>query len=811
MTWLSRLLPQTPSLQRRVSTHHNRTAKQRRRVMTLESLEQRVVLSNVSASFAAGVLTINTDSFNNQFKITETTAASPNFGKVTVSSLAPYTTINSTAADYQTPSAVTAINVKVNGSFRTSDVIQLVGAGKTAATTVKTVNINVGWAALNLSVDGVNNSGAFSLTTMGKLDASISNSAFSSLSIDQSNGCCQATVDLNNDLIPGAVSIKEGKYSNDSVSIEDSVLGSTLVAQGNGSGDSVSVSTSSVRDLTVNQGDGSGDSISIDGLKVASNSFGVLTNQGNGNGDSTTITGVTVAVPVFNRPILVPSIYVNQGNGSGDSASVSSSNVPGNIVITQGDGAGDSASIADSFAGLIYRGLPMFGVMAINQGNGNNDSASVDNVVANAIYVNQGDGNEDSASITNSTSNGDVAINQGNGGPNPDDFVGDTATIDNVTAFGGIWVVQGNGDYDSASITNSTAGDDISITQGDGFNDQAIIDSVSTSGAIEIVQGSGDYDYASITNADPTDISITQGDGYADQAVIDTVVADGNIWISQGNGDYDVASISNATSNYGAIWIDQGGGYSAYASISNVFAWDDVSITQGDGTLDSASIDGAQAWNIWIEQGNGVLDYASVTNSTAYGDAVPVFDNAGNLIYWIDDGGNISITQGDGYGDYALVDTVSANNIYVTQGNNLLPADPSVCYGYPGDGVDINNALVTSDIQVTQGTEGSTDGYYYTGIGTAGPVTAGGWTSITQAGGANQVFLGGDGSTFDTNYLDVFTGLGGGGFVQATNTTVYHGSFWGFDFTVDGGGDGNTLYLAGGDFGVVGSSNYNVV
>ena len=112
---------------------------------------------------------------------------------------------------------------------------------------------------------------------------------------------------------------------------------------------------------------------------------------------------------------------------------------------------------------------------------------------------------------------------------------------------------------------------------------------------------------------------------------------------------------------------------------------------------------------------------------------------------------------------------------------------------------------------VLQGTEGETEGYYYTGIGDQGPVTAGGWVNVVQAGEGNQVVLGNEDSSLDTYFLDVYTGDGGGGFVQATNTSVFWGSFLGNDFTVDGGGDGNVLYDAGGNSGVTGSDNYDTV
>ena len=52
MTWLSRLLPQSPSQHPANHNHRTRQAQRRRRMATLETLEGRTLLSNVTVSFA---------------------------------------------------------------------------------------------------------------------------------------------------------------------------------------------------------------------------------------------------------------------------------------------------------------------------------------------------------------------------------------------------------------------------------------------------------------------------------------------------------------------------------------------------------------------------------------------------------------------------------------------------------------------------------------------------------------------------------------------------------------------------------------
>src|SRR5271157_2015404 len=108
MTWLSRLLPQSPSLQRLANhNHRSRQAQRRRRMATLETLEGRTLLSNVTVSFAGGALTILGDAHNDSFSITEQSAAAG--GKVTVTSTSPQTTINKTSVPFVSPQAVTSI------------------------------------------------------------------------------------------------------------------------------------------------------------------------------------------------------------------------------------------------------------------------------------------------------------------------------------------------------------------------------------------------------------------------------------------------------------------------------------------------------------------------------------------------------------------------------------------------------------------------------------------------------------------------------------------------------------------------------
>jgi hypothetical protein len=175
------------------------------------------------------------------------------------------------------------------------------------------------------------------------------------------------------------------------------------------------------------------------------------------------ITGVMAPSPLTSI-VLTPSIIVTQGRGAGDRASVVGSSLPGSISITQGDaagGPGDSAILSDDAVGAT---ATIGSQILYSPGN---------------LSIKQGDADGDTASISNSTATGDASITQGNGGGAVVDGVpqpGDSATISGVIAGivipdspyfsgGNINIIQGSGSGDTASLLNSTAVDNVSITQ----------------------------------------------------------------------------------------------------------------------------------------------------------------------------------------------------------------------------------------------------------------------------------------------------------------------------------------------------------
>ena len=90
-------------------------------------------------------------------------------------------------------------------------------------------------------------------------------------------------------------------------------------------------------------------------------------------------------------------------------------------------------------------------------------------------------------------------------------------------------------------------------------------------------------------------------------------------------------------------------------------------------------------------------------------------------------------------------------------------------------------------------------------------------TLVLQAGANNEVDLGdGTGTAgtgapwdFETTFLDIFTGGGGGGTVVAINTKVDLGSAQGNNFVIDGGDGGNQFIDLGNNVNLTFSNRYH--
>ncbi|MGC8638399.1 MAG: beta strand repeat-containing protein [Isosphaeraceae bacterium] len=788
MTWLSRLLPQTPGFSRATTRDRIRQAKRRRRQSTLETLEGRVVLSNIGVAFSTttGLATLTGDLGSHAFSVTE------NNGSMVIAATNSSTTINN-AASFTINHQVNSLKINLSSSPITAltNTIQIgaaAGAPKMSTIAITSSAVGAHPACLNLDVSanltgsGVNLYSAFNVSAGGALNANVSNDSFGSVSIIQtSTSTCSASVTMNNDNVTGNVTVTEGMAGGDTITMTGDNFGVTNLTQGGGNGDLVSVTKTNLRALNVNQGGGANDSITVDTVGVYSMvlppNSGISTLQGNGNNDVTVVNRIsTFGTP--NNPNYPVSISVTQGSGNSDSATVSNANVTGNIGITQEATGTTNSGIADTATILnVNDGWNGYnGATTITQGDGGANTqsesdgtevipgyttATIDNSGAPAGYqvgyaaITQGMGIGDVATIqTVNAVSGGLSITQGLAAAT-NALGGDQALIDSSTAVLGISITQGSGGpfvdtnevthFTTATISNSTStGDDfdISITQGNGNGDIATLSSDTSAGGAWILQGTGSGDQATIdpTQADDA-VSITQGNGNGDSATIQFVtvttadVPEGEIngiAINQAGGG--ATALVDSSTAPGDISVMQGGGS---VTVSSDSAGGNILVTQGDG---SVAVSGSTAGgDISVDQtGNGNGDSVNVSGSTA--------------------GGDISITQGNGNTDSVAVSgSTAGGDISVDQTGNGN-----------GDSVNVSGSTAGGDIWITQ-SNGNTDSVTVTDD-TAGSVVfnppyyteTGGTVTITQGNGAGDQVVVGPGSVGNTfNNLNITQGNNG--------------------------------------------------
>jgi hypothetical protein len=463
MTWLSRLLPQSPSLHLAGRNNRTRQAQRRRRMSTLESLEGRTLLAgNVTVlPVVAGLLTINLDTHSDHVNINE------NGGNTVTVSGSGGTSVNHLTLGVPVKSfQVTSIVVNVAGTSQNSPVITLTETAG-ASSGIKGVAFNSNGVGptngpdVTLAVTGVKNGGPLNVTDKpgGQLHVLVAGSQFTSMDIEQW-GCCNATVDLENDSTTahGAVTVSEGWAPNDSITFHNDNFGATSFTLGNGPnpnmagcdnhGSTITGDDSNLTNLYINEPlSGANQVISVgtatSDVEVSATSFGIRALQGDGNANSISLVSITTSGHPLNHLNTPDSIFTQQGNGNGDSTIVDSSQVFGDITSYQGNGAQDFVGYYGNNAGFTIPGigpfvLDFFGTATIIQGNGKNDVATLDcglieNVGAQQFFNN-------------------VFISQGNGSittPSCDQQTGDTINVNWTNVTSDMTLEQGQNDEDA--------------------------------------------------------------------------------------------------------------------------------------------------------------------------------------------------------------------------------------------------------------------------------------------------------------------------------------------------------------------------
>jgi hypothetical protein len=449
----------------------------------LEILEPRTLLAgNVTVGFpVGGVLTITGDTHGDTFNINEnggssvTVSGTPSSGHTSINNLPLGTSV--------TRSGVTSINVVLPGTGNVLDTVTLTETPKVTSG-IKNVAVTVtATVDLKLGVTGVVNTGTFTLTdgtstvAGGQLSVIVSNSQFSALTIFET-GCCNAYVELDSDVVLGAVAVTEGVANGDGIVLDKPPtagdhFGSTTLIQGagptmagcNGSGDFVNVDDALLKDLTIEQLLDGTSSIEVglnSEVEVSVTSFGIFATQGNGAGDTILIVSITTSGKPINNPHGGPdSIITSQGNGAGDSVIVDSSFVFGDIESIQGNGNGDYAQFTGDSAGWTLTTGPeiidFFGDATIIQGNGYND------------VVNLNCGAIENVGVVNTFNN--VFISQGSSlfTPGCTPGLGDVVTVDCTNVTSDLTIEQGEGDTTGADLGNNVVAiaTNMAVTVGD--------------------------------------------------------------------------------------------------------------------------------------------------------------------------------------------------------------------------------------------------------------------------------------------------------------------------------------------------------
>ncbi len=778
MTWLSRLLPQSPSLQRLAGhNHRTRQSQRRRRMATLETLEGRTLLSNVvvtptTAPNGSVTLNIVGDTHNDTFTVSENNAN----GFVTVTG-GPQTLINTNARTITTTLAISNIAITLPGNHNSTDSVTITSTG-TGVGTLSTVNIvapgvtTPGVAGLDLTLTVTN------LTVAGELSV-----------WDAPTFAPTLAPSPTFPVVPtasGQVTVTNAPTFGTLTSEFPSVPGSYTPP--------VVLATSPVGATTVNNNLGGILTASVTGSHLGS----LYIEQ-----DGCCLANVTV-----DHDTIAGSLTVEEGVANGDTITLTNSTA-GTTTLLQGygptmagcNGSGDLVNVQDD--GTATTGLLDLLIAQLGSGSGTilvGTQSEVEVGLAGfGIEATQYDGSGSSSLIH----------------------------IESITT------------YAPAHVSSSPFGllgpPYIVTVQHAGFNDRTTIDNAVIPGNISATQGDGGSDIITL-NADSAGYTTTLAGGLLKAYY-------GHVKLTQGNGGGDLVFLSSTGSEGNAL---------------NVFA-SDLLIVQGNGGGDIVTVDSTDVVTGWIivVQGNGAFDQVFITSTTAG------YTTPGPFGSVKDHGGLLVVIQGNGYEDSINITSLGLesppdfgsvfNQVLLIQGASTN-GDNVVCTQATGDVVSIDETTIYDNLVILQNvnfvvptgtslaatlgpvasdpagtliTDGPGLGVNIVNIGTGTTVNSlgvatgpsqtyvGEETFIYQGGANNTDNLGGagdaSGTDFVTGFLDIFTGLGGGGYVTADNTAVVYGSFFANDYVINGGGDGNTYFDTGGNSinGAPGTLPYN--
>jgi hypothetical protein len=292
----------------------------------------------------------------------------------------------------------------------------------------------------------------------------------------------------------------------------------------------------------------------------------------------------------------------------------------------------------------------------------------------------------------------------------------------------------------------------IVATQGDGNNDSISLVSITSSG--QPINNPALFQDNIIT---------TQGNGTADHVVVDSSQVFGNIESFQGNGAQDQAyffgDTAGFTLSFGPIIEDFNGLESILqGDCDNDFAWLDCGRVENIGAINIAN-------NVFISQGRGLFTPGCTEQ---FSDRIDV--------QWTNFTSDMTLEQGETPpgGDPTLelgsniIQIATPTNVNAPVANafaaSFLPSVPGEPAGFnPGSRVNVGDATAINELGPNNGNNAIIMGGLG-GVGTIVPIIQGG------AGNPNSGHV-----DFETGFLDVHTGAGGGAFVSVQNTAVLYG------------------------------------
>ncbi len=678
MTWLSRLLPQSPSLRLAGRSDRTRQAQRRRRMATLETLEGRTLLANVGAAVVGSTLyVIPTPSTTPvtypsvSFSITENANGTVTLVGTPAPSSNPHappsntTQINNQPVNTQVTTLLSPANIFVllpGNSTTTSDIVSMTGTGRENVTiVVPGSSTTAGGANLTLNVTSLKNtqgtfslydapttgvgpnaqSPAFSPTVAasvwsfptdtkgnqlnylgGQLTANITGSQFSALTIEQ-DGCCQAGVTLTNDIVPGSVQVYEGT--------------------------------------------GNADSISVSGVAPAD------------------VFGATTLVQYYAPTVTMKPTYsaANLGwscQGTGDTVSVNDMQIY-SLAVTQGNGPlTDVGAISLPIVGTIPQGVnPYYVGQTIDIGNTSDVEV---NVLGFGVTATQGSAPSDVIYIESITHWGSVG----------------SKSHSYLKGLDSIVTLQGNGLEDSTTVDSSTVDGNISVTQGDGALDYVLIaddaaglPGTDENGLLYVSQGNGYEDFVVVNSA-----------GSETGALYPTANTFNNVWIAQGTSTITTGLTPAQCAEAGgdAVTFDE-----ATVNDNLVILQNATATVNSDGTVSLESELGGLGNNyvgigtfVPVTVGNSTYVYQGGADNTVYlggasgvGSGLVDFET-GTLDIWTGAGGGGFVTATNTavdalsafVGRSYVINGAGGNNTYVDgTGNTVMGAPDTLPYG-PG-------------------------------------------------------------------------------------------------------------------------------